>query len=187
MTYPQGAAQWLGLTFEGAGFTIIATTAMYLIFLCATRILGQRLLASLTTFDTLMALLFGSIVARTALGPVPTLTTGVIAFTTLITLHFLLGKFTNTKRGDLFFNRPPVLLMAGSEILSENLKRTNTTPTELASVLRERGYHSHDEIAAVILEPSGKLSVLNRTSKIDPAMLTGIPEAERIPAEFIRG
>ena len=186
MSYPNPFSQWLSLPFSGIIATVIATTAIYLFFLIMVRIFGQRLLTSLTTFDTLMVLLFGSIVARTTLGPVPTLTTGIVALTTLLTLHFLLGKFANTDAGDHFLNRDPILLMAGEKFLTKNMKQSNTTHIELISALRERGIHSLTQIAAVILEPTGKLTVLQNNRKIDAKMLTGVKDSELIPAEYIQ-
>lgn len=186
MSYPDSIMQWLSLPGFGIVATIIGTIAIYLVFLLTVRIFGQRLLTSLTTFDTLMVLLFGSMVARTALGPVPTLTTGIVAFTTLLVLHFLLGKFANTETGDRFLNRDPIILVAGNQLIEKNLRATNTTHTELMSTLRERGIHSLEQIAAVIMEPTGKLSVLQNSQRIDREILRGVKDVELIPANYLQ-
>ncbi|XCB30370.1 DUF421 domain-containing protein [Arcanobacterium hippocoleae] len=186
MSYPDSIAQWLSLPLYGIFATVLGTVAIYLLFLFAVRIFGQRLLTSLTTFDTLMVLLFGSIVARTALGPVPTLTTGIVTFATLIGLHFSLGRFANTAAGDRFLNRDPMILIAGNQLIEKNMKATNTTSTELMSALRERGIHSLDQIAVVIIEPTGKLAVLQNNTQIDPQILHGVKDQKLIPAEYIK-
>lgn len=186
MSYPDSLTQWLGLPGLGIIATVLATVAIYLVFLFAVRIFGQRLLTSLTTFDTLMVLLFGSMVARTALGPVPTLATGIVAFTTLLVMHFLLGKFANTETGDRFLNRNPIILVVGNQLIEQNLRATNTTHIELMSTLRERGIHSLDQIAAVIMEPTGKLSVLQNNQPIDREILQGVQQAELIPAKYLQ-
>ncbi|MDR6939067.1 DUF421 domain-containing protein [Arcanobacterium hippocoleae] len=186
MNYPDSFTQWLGLPLAGIFTTILSTVAIYLIFLFAVRIFGQRLLTSLTTFDTLMVLLFGSIVARTALGPVPTLTTGIVAFATLLCLHFLLGRFANTSTGDHFLNRDPIILMAGNKIIEENLRATNTTHRELMSTLREHGISTLDQIAVVIMEPTGKLAVLQNNQQIDPQILKGVKDTDLIPQKYLK-
>ncbi|WP_124055033.1 DUF421 domain-containing protein [Arcanobacterium ihumii] len=186
MTYPHGLASWLGITWEGVLAVALSTMCIYLIFLVVTRILGQRLLAGLTTFDTLMVLLFGAIIARTALGPIPTLASGIIAFFTLLFLHHTVGSLANYQRGDHFINSPAVVLMAGERILEQNMKKTHTTHSELFSQLRERGVHSSSLVAAVILEPSGRLSILTREHLIDSDLLVNVRDAEQIPYTFIR-
>ncbi len=178
MEYPHGLTEWIGINMEGAMAAAITTTIIYLIFLFVVRILGARMLSSLTTFDTIMTLLFGSVVARTALGPVATLGAGITTFFTLIILHVTLGNIAHTRRGALMITNSAKLLMAGSTIIEKNMKATHTTHTELISKLRESGIHSVDEVAAVIMESSGKLSVLSRNRPLDREILTGVQDIE---------
>ena len=185
MNYPNSMAQWLGLPWQGVLATIITTVAIYIVFLIVTRIMGARMLASLTTFDTLMALLFGSMIARTSLGTTPTLVTGVTAFLTLVALHFTLGKFANTAFGDRALNSRAKLLMAGETLCEENMRRTHTTRIELRSALRTAGIRERSEVAAVILEPTGKLSIYRVGKPIDPNMLSDVQGAELIPREYL--
>ncbi|MFC5369885.1 DUF421 domain-containing protein [Arcanobacterium bovis] len=185
MSYPQGLDAWLGITWQGALAAVLSTLVIYAVFLLVIRVLGQRLLAGLTTFDTLMVLLFGSIVARTALGPVPTLSTGIIAFSTLLVLHYTVGRLANFQHGDRMINSPAIVLMAGENFIEANLKNTHTTRSELLSQLREHGIHSPTLVAAVILEPSGRLSVLTRSHLISSSLLDGVRDAHLIPREFI--
>ena len=185
MNYPETMAQWLGLPWAGVLATILATTVIYTVFLLVTRLLGVRMLASLTTFDTLMALLFGGLIARTTLGPTPTLATGVTAFLTLVTLHFTLGKFANTTFGDHALNSRALVLMAGEAICEKNMRRTHTTRIELRSALRTAGIHSFSEVAAVIMEPSGKLSIYRTGTPIAAQMIADVKDTHLIPSEFV--
>lgn len=178
MTYPHGLDEWLGLGWEGVLATIIATAAIYSLFLLITRLRGVRMLAGLTTFDTLMVLMFGGLIARTALGPVPTLATGVTAFLTLVILHTTLGHFANTRWGDAAINSSPRVLMAGAKMHKENMRRTNTTQSELMSALRTAGIRQLRDVAAVIMEPSGKLSIYRVGEPLDPEMLVGVKDAQ---------
>lgn len=187
MNYPHGASAWLGITAEGAALTALGTCIIYLVFLLTTKIFGARLQSGLTTFDTLMTMLFGAVIGRTMIGPVPTLAAGIVVFATLLILHIALGAVTNTARGDRLLNSRPVLLMAGHQILERNLKSVNTTHTELMSALREHGISDKSQVAAVIMESSGKLSVLSAAHPIDREMLEGVKDGQRIPARFIRG
>lgn len=180
MTYPDSISQWLSLPWHGIVATILGTIGIYAAFLLVTRLLGTRMLASLTTFDTLMALLFGSVIARTTLGPVPTLTTGITALLTLVILHFTLGKFANTRWGDAMLNANALILVARGQKIPENMRRTNTTHRELLAALRGAGIRDMSDVQAVIMEPSGKLSIYRAGAPINPAMLDGVKDAELI-------
>ena len=180
MTYPNGVLEWLSLPWHGVIATIIGTVLIYIAFLLVTRLLGSRMLASLTTFDTLMALLFGSVIARTTLGPVPTLATGITALITLVILHFTLGKFANTHWGDAMLNSQALVLMAHGEMIVANMHRTNTTNRELMSALRGAGIRQFSEVAAVIMEPTGKLSIYRTGEPINAQMLEGVKHPELI-------
>ena len=186
MDYPQGLENWLGLPWEGVLATVIATSAIYVVFLAITRIMGQRMLASLTTFDTLMALLFGGVIARTTLGPTPTLATGVVAFLTLVALHFTLGKLANNSHADHMLNAAPRLLMAGDCMIEHNMRHTNTTHIELMSALRGAGIRDLSEVAAVIMEPSGKLSIYKAGDPINMDLLEGVLDIDQIPRKYLK-
>lgn len=186
MHYPDGIIAWLGLNWAGVASTIIATVAIYSLFLLVTRIRGPRMLSSITTFDTVMVLLFGSVVARTTLGPVPTLATGVVALLTLVLLQITLGNIANQPRGDKILNTQPVLLMTGDKILENNMRATHTTHSELTSKLRESGIHSLDEVASVIMESSGKLSVIKSDKPLARELVADVKDAAQIPAHFFR-
>ncbi|MCI5826600.1 MAG: DUF421 domain-containing protein [Arcanobacterium sp.] len=188
MNFPHGLGNWLGINLEGALATVISTALIYALFLLVVRLMGQRMLASLTTFDTLMALLFGGLIARTTLGPHPTLAVGVIAFLTLTLLHFTLGKFANTRIGDRALNTTPRVLMAGEHIVTLNMRYTNTTHRELMAALRSAGIRDYSQVAAVIMEPTGKLSIYHaHGGPISAALLDGVKDAELIPAAFVHG
>src|SRR6185437_4281825 len=67
--------------------TIVSTIGMYLVMVVLIRVLGQRLIASLSSFDLAAVITFGAIIGRAALGDRPRLTTGVVALCTLVLIQ----------------------------------------------------------------------------------------------------
>ncbi|MDY5131173.1 DUF421 domain-containing protein, partial [Actinotignum timonense] len=60
-------------------------------------------------------------------------------------------------------------------------RRHSTTTEEIMMAVRLRGVACVDDVAAVILEPNGQLSVLTGpAAALDPRLLAGVKDAERI-------
>lgn len=176
---------WLSISPTGALSVVLSTITMYFLFLLAMRLLGQRILTGMTSFDIAAALVFGAVVGRSAIGPWPTLSAGIIALATLLALQATVGQVTHTRRGNKIFNNSAVLLMAGARVLENHMNASHVTRAELYSRLRAAGVRNDDEIAAVILEPNGQLSILKRGFLIDPALLENVRGAEAMPPGFV--
>ncbi|PYF98309.1 Uncharacterized membrane protein YcaP, DUF421 family [Georgenia satyanarayanai] len=171
----------LGISAGAAVSVVVSTTVLYLSFIVLTRSLGQRVLAGFSGFDIVVVIVLGAVLGRAILGHSPTLAAGLIAVVTLLALEGALGWMSSRPRWERLANNAPVLLMAGSEVLWRELRRTHVTESQLRSRLRQAGIRSDAEVAAVVLEPTGTLSVLRRGEPIAPAMLGGVRGAERMP------
>ncbi|HLS63876.1 MAG TPA: YetF domain-containing protein, partial [Ruania sp.] len=80
----------------------------------------------------------------------------------------------------------PVLLMAGSSVIEENMRHCHVVLSELQSRLRQAGVRHRGEVAAVVFEPSGAISVLRRGDGIDARLLEGVRGADQVPRELLR-
>ncbi|MFH5821679.1 DUF421 domain-containing protein [Georgenia sp. AZ-5] len=182
-----GLSLWdyLGITQGAALAVIVATVVLYVTFIVLTRFLGQRVLASLSGFDLLVVIVLGAILGRATMGHTPTLAGGVIAVVTLFALEGVIGRLTSRPRWERLVNNRAVLLMAGPVVLHDELRRTHVTAAELRSRLRQAGIRTDDEVAAVVLEPTGTISVLRRGVPIRPAMLTDVRSAGRMPSDLL--
>ena len=177
---------WLFITPEGALAVVVSTIVMYFLFLFVSRLLGARILTGLTSFDMSAGLIAGAIIGRATLGPGPTLSAGIIAFLTIIILQGTVGQIAHSKRGEHFINNRPVLLVAGGEVLWETMRKNRISRDELHSKMRIAGIQSINEISAVILEPTGRISVLRSDRLIDHGLLDDVVGREKIPPELIR-
>lgn len=160
--------------------TAIATAAMYLVMVVIVRFLGQRVISSLSSFDIAAVVAFGAIIGRSALGDHPRLMGGVIALGTLVLIQAIVGAVRTTRAGSRLVTVKPVLLMAGSRPIEENLRRCHVSDAELRSRLRQAGVCDPAEVAAVVFEPSGGISVLRRGRPLSEELLADVVGAERL-------
>jgi len=164
---------------------VLSTVTMYLAMVVLVRVLGQRMLSAMSTFDLAAVIAFGAVIGRTALGEIPHLAGGLLALITLVALQALVGALRALKIGARVVSARPRLLMAGGRIAWDQLRRSHVTVSELQSRLRIAGIHSYGEVAAVILEPNGTISVLRRGQPIEPDLLRDVVGGDQVPAEFL--
>ena len=165
---------------------VISACVIYAVFLFYIRIFGQRTLAGLSTFDALVTIMIGAIAGRVILGTAPTLMSGVIGLLSLLILEGIFGAMRSFTHGDRLLNVPAQVLMAGGKPLERRMRIARVTVGELHSVLRQAGVSSYGQVALVILEPGGKISVMKRGEPIDPHLLHGVHGAEHVPPELLK-
>ncbi|MDN5893135.1 MAG: DUF421 domain-containing protein [Nocardioides sp.] len=164
---------------------VIATTGMYLTLVLIVRVLGQRVLSGMSGFDFAAVVAFGSVLGRAALGDSPRLAAGLVALLTLVVLQACAGQVRARKWGARAVTTSPVLLMAGSRVCTDQLRRCHVQPVELQAKLRLAGVRHPDEVAAVVFETSGAVSVLKRDREIDPMLLSGVVGASLVPPDLL--
>ncbi len=79
----------------------------------------------------------------------------------------------------------PLLLMAGPEILHDNLRMGNISLDDLRSKLRESGALRRDQVVAVILETTGDMTVLKGQDRVEAWMVEGVRGADRLDREVL--
>ncbi len=164
---------------------VLGTVGMYLGMLLIVRVLGQRMLGALSSYDLVAIIAFGSILGRAALGEIPVLGGGLVALLTLISLQAVAGAAHLLPGGARIVSTPPVVLMADGQVLAGQLRRAHVSPDELRSRLRLAGIRAHDEVAVALLEPTGSISVLHRGAPIEPELLNGVVGAGLVPRHLL--
>jgi uncharacterized membrane protein YcaP (DUF421 family) len=179
--------QQLGTTWTVAAGVVIATVGIYLTFIALVRVVGQRSLASMSSFDFGCAVALGAVMGRTVLLATPTLVSGMIALATLFAIQGGLGLLRRHRPADRLINRQPVLLMAADQILHENLRRAHVTTDELRQRLRLAGISRLDQVGCAVLERNGSISVLRRDVELDPRLLADVPDVDQLTPPSVAG
>lgn len=175
----------IGLTWTDAGRVVFSAVALYALVLILIRIMGQRTMARLSSFDLAAAVALGAVVGRGILGYTPTLVAGALSILTLLAMQALTGQLRRFATGVAAVNNKAFVLMAGTEIVYSNLRRTHVYENEITARLRLAGIRSRSEVACVILESTGEISVLRAGVPIEPEFLQNVTGAELIPASLL--
>lgn len=176
---------YLGLTPLQALAVVFASAALYFFFLLLNKLIGQRLFMKMTGFDMLLVIVLGAIIGRAMMGHTPTFAAAIIVMSVLIGLEFFFGKLSGHPRLGRMINNQPVLLMADGELLRDEMRRTHITTMDINARLRGAGIHSREQVAAIILERTGDMSVLRKGTLIDAELIAEVRSGYRLPKELI--
>lgn len=166
----------------GAGvIVIVSAVVIYLALLVLVRLIGQRAVARLSTFDVVVLLVLGSAGGRVITGSTPTAAAGAIALATLLLVHWVGVRVMSTRAGGRLLTDRAVLLMAGGERLDDNLRRVRIGKRELHAAIRTAGVRNLQEVACVVLESTGTISVLKTGVPLDRDLLADVHAHEQLP------
>ncbi|MGI8723333.1 MAG: DUF421 domain-containing protein, partial [Geodermatophilaceae bacterium] len=127
----------------------------------------------------------GAVVGRVVLEDTPTLLAGVIGLCTLFALQALFGLLRRSPRADAALTNLPLLLMANGELLTDNLRRAHLVENELKAKLRLAGIRRYDDVACVILERTGAVSVLPRGETISADLIADVRGSEVLGTDTV--
>ena len=154
---------------------LIVGTAAYVGLVALLRISGKRTLAKLNAFDLVVTVALGSTLSSVLLDGAISWTEGMVALATLVVLQLLVALVTTRVPGarDVVTARPTLLLHEGV-ILGERLREQRISADEIRQAVRASGAGSLADIAAVVLETDGSLSVISADRLGDGSALGGL-------------
>ena len=175
---------WITTTPTAVLMVVLSALGIYLTVVLFTRLAGLRSFSKMSSFDFAITVSIGAIIASTLLAKNPPLLQGVIGLAMLYTLQ--VGVSALRQRFDIvsrMVDNDPVLLMAGPEMLHENMKAARVTGDDLRAKLREANVIHLSQVRAVVLESTGDLSVLHADPDgpdLDPDLFSGVRDADRL-------
>ncbi|WP_246957205.1 YetF domain-containing protein [Brachybacterium sp. Marseille-Q7125] len=177
----------IGITPAGVMGVLLATVTLYLLFTLILQVAGQRLSANPSVLSFAVMALLGALTARAMLGNSPTLLGWLLAVAVLLLLESTLGRIRGGL-GRVFRRGGPraSVVMIHGHPLPDTLHQVGMDGEHLTALLRRAGVHHLIDADLVILEPRGSLTVIRRGQQIDPALLTDVRGAERIPPSLLR-
>jgi uncharacterized membrane protein YcaP (DUF421 family) len=152
----------LGTSPAAAVQVVLATSAIYLIFVVLSRVLA------LAGTDMACVISLGAVVGRTALLAVPTLAAGVLALVVLFRLQRIMATFERRPRLGRFVARGPVVLMSGGVLDEKVMRRLRVTSDDLRQSLWIAGITRRDQVSLAVLERSGRISILRSGVELEP-------------------
>ena len=157
-----GVQNQLTVAQEGARAVLIFSYGLLLL-----RLSGPRMFGHWSALDIVMSIMVGSALARAMTGSAPLLGTMVAAAVMAILHVFLAHGVARSRWLANVFEGEAVTLIDHGRINHQARKRHKISEADLREALRQEGVDGEahvNNIKAMTLEPSGKLSVI----KIDP-------------------
>ena len=175
-------ASELGISWEEAGIVVVIALAIYAVTLVGARLFGQRQFASLSTHDLVFVFAFGSIIGRAVLVRT-SLAGAVLALATMFTVHALISRLYRSSRGvHAMIQNAPLLLVADGRPLASQMQRARMGKFELRQLLRQQGHGTFEGLRAVVLEPTGQLSVIASGAPVAEEFLEQVDGADLLGA-----
>lgn len=146
--------------------TIVKCIGIYILAIFLTRQMGTKIISQMSSFDFIMGVSMGSIIANAIVDKkfqAITAITALITFSilTIITRYLSIKSFVIRK----LINSQPVTLVEKGKIVDQNMKSIKFTINELMMKLREKDIFSLADVEYAIMETDGQLSVLPKANK----------------------
>ncbi len=175
--------EWLTTSWSTLGIVAVKALLTYAALVVFVRVAGLRAFSKMSSFDFAVTVAFGSVLASAVLAPQPPLPQVVFALAILMALQAIVAWARKWDVVARCVDNEPLLLMAGSEVLEDNLRSAQVTRKDLAEKLREASVVDMRQVRAVVMETTGDISVLKADPgdpPLDPQILAGVRDAERL-------
>lgn len=136
-------------------------TASYVTLVVVLRASGKRTLAKLNAFDLVVTVAIGSTLATAFLSRDVSWSEGVAALAVLALLQSVVATVTaRYPRARAVVTAEPTLLLRDGVLLHQALTQQRLTASEVRQSIRASGHGDLKDVAAVVLETDGTLSVI---------------------------
>ena len=153
---------------------IISAAGIYLGFMLLAKAFGSRVLLAMTASDAVIVIMFGAVAGRVIIGHPPTLAAGLLGLATLMVLEATFGTLRRYTGWGRALNRRPVLVVFEGTMLTDAMRSSHLSRTDVLTAVRRAGLGSVAEVQAMVLEPVGTMSVIRKGQPFDPAVLRGV-------------
>lgn len=158
---------------------VIVALCAYAAVILTLRLAGKRALAKLNAFDFVVTVALGSTLATVLLSADVAFAEGVLAFAMLALLQWAVSRLSIASRPfRKLIRSQPRLVFEDGAYRHEAMRDERITEDEIAGVVRAAGVGRLEDVAAVVLETDGSLSVIARADDRD-APLTALANVRR--------
>lgn len=153
--------KWFEASIESLIAISLSAVGIYFAVILFTRLAGKRSFSKMSSFDFAMTVAVGSIIATTVLSADVSLVQGITGLAVVYLLQLGAAIMRRFSWFQKTIDNSPLLLMEGSKIINENLKKARVTEGDLRSKLREANVLNLNQVKAVVFETTGDISVLH--------------------------
>lgn len=167
---------------------IYKTLIIYIVLLIVMRVMGKREVGKLSPFDFVVAIVIAELAAIPMGEDNINLLHGIIPIVTLLLAEIFISWLSlKSYKARKFINGTPSIIVQQGKILEKEMRKIRYNINDLLSQLREKGYPNIADIEYAILENSGHLSVIPKSTQrpVTPADLDMVPPQEILPIVLI--
>lgn len=151
--------------FKASGESLIeiclSAIGIYITIIILTRLAGKRSFSKISGFDFAVTISIGALIATTILSSSVTLIQGMVGLTAIFLLEIISTSLRQSPLYRKAVDNSPLLLMDGSVILDDNLKKVKLSRADLMANLRRSNVIDLSQVKAVVFEITGEISVLH--------------------------
>jgi uncharacterized membrane protein YcaP (DUF421 family) len=166
----------------------IRTVILYAIVVIIMRMMGKRQIGQLQPFELVIAIMVSDLASIPMQDIGIPLLYGIIPIVTMLFIQILLSfiQLKSQKFRDVLCGRPSLLIKNG-QIQMQELKSQRFNLNDLMEELRIKGYFNLDDIEYAVLETSGQISVIAKTSKetVTKEDIKIMPVQEKLPITLV--
>lgn len=158
---------------------LVLGACTYVVIVAFLRITGKRTLSGLSAPDLVITVAMGNILAMVMLDPGVTFVDAAVAMATVSVLGALLDTVGIRGRvGEEIAKAAPSAMFWDGRYVDDELRRQRVTRDEVRAAARGEGHVSMDDVFAVILEGSGRLTTIPRQQAANRSALEGVKTPE---------
>ena len=159
---------------------IITGIIAYICIIAFLRISGKRTLAKWNSFDFVVTIALGSVLASTLLSTKDEFGKGILGFALLILFQYIITWIAvRSSIIQKLIKAEPSLLLYRGEMKHDVMKRERVAEGEILAALRTSGVSAIEDADAVVLETDGSFSVITNIDDSSGSALKDIKEFDR--------
>lgn len=145
---------------------VYRTVLVYFVVLLVVRLMGKREIGQLSPFDFVVAIIIAEIAAIPMQSTTDPLWHSLVPMAVLALLEIGLSfAALHNRKLRVFLDGKPQVVIEGGRVLKSELRRARYNLDDLLGQLREKGYPRPEDVEVAVLETSGRLSVVPKSSK----------------------
>lgn len=154
---------------------VVVGSASYASVVILLRFSGKRTLGQLNAFDFLVTVAFGSTLATILLSQDVAFFEGLTALAVLAGLQFAVAwASAHVPAARSVVASKPAALVVSGEIQYSQLRKNRLSESEILQAIRATGAGDVADVAAVVLETNGKISVIPKSKLGNGSALRGV-------------
>ncbi len=146
--------------------SVIRVVIVYLFVLFALRLLGKREFGQFSALELVMLMLIPDIVAQGIVREDFSLTTALVAVSTVMLLVVLTSMLAHVShRAERAVTPMPTVLLFDGNLYSSAMNKERITAEEILQVAHQAGLETLDEVKWAILQSDGRIAIIPKRSE----------------------